>query len=151
MAISDHCATSKMLTLPFFMVESWNFYHRSLACSMLKNSGQKFSNWLLAIFDHCATSKMLTLPIFMLECWNFHQRPLACSISKHSGQKIFKLTFGHFWPLCNIKNANFAIFHARKLKFSPETPCLLNFKTQWSEKFQIDFWPFLTTVQHQEC
>ena len=87
---------------------------------------------------------MLTLPFFMLETWNFHQRPLAWSILKHSGQKNFKLTFGHLWPLCNIQNAIFAIFQARQLKFSPQTPCLLFFKKQWSISFQSffhQFWP----------
>ena len=81
------------------------------------------------------------MPFFVLESWNFHHRPLAWSFSKHSGQIFFKLTFDKFWPLCNIKNANFAIFHARELKFSPKSPCLIFFITQWSILFQIDFWP----------
>ena len=32
-----------------------------------------------------------------------------------------KLNLYHFWPLCNTKIANFAIFHDKKLKFSPQT------------------------------
>ena len=49
---------------------------------------------------------------------------------------FFKLTFDHLWPgHC---------FHARELKFSPQVPCLLFFKSQWSQFLKIKFWPFLT-------
>ena len=73
---------------------------------------------------------------------------------RHTGStkvsNFVKLNFYHFWPLCNTKNANFAIFHAKKLKFSPQNRCLSFAKTQWSHSF-IDYWPFLTTVHHQKC
>ena len=73
---------------------------------------------------------------------------------RHTGStkvsNFVKLNFYHFWPLCNTKNANFAIFHAKKLKFSPQNRCLIFVKTQWSHSF-IDYWPLLTTVHHQKC
>ena len=108
---------------------------------------KSFSNWLLTIFDHCATSKMLSLPFFMLK---FSQQTPCLTFFKTHWSNVFKLTFDHFWPLCNIKNTNFDIFYARKLKFSQQTPCQISFIKQWSNLFQINFWPFLTTLQHQK-
>ena len=48
----DQCARSKMLNLPFIMIETWYFYQRPLACSFSKHSGNFFSNWILTFFDH---------------------------------------------------------------------------------------------------
>ena len=90
------------------------------------------------------TIKCLILTSKACSGLKFSPQPPCLNFSKHSGKLFFKLTFDHFWPLCNIKNNIFAIFHSRELKFSPQTPCLIFLKTQWSNFFKLTydhFWP----------
>ena len=96
------------------------------------------SNWSLNFFDHCATSTMLTLPFFMLESWNFHPCLL---FFKTQCQRFLKSNYGIFLPLCNTKNANFAIFDGRVLEFSPDSLSTLNESTM-AKICEIRFWPF---------
>ena len=115
-----------MLPLPFFMLDCWNFYHRPLAWSLSKHSGQSFFK---SMFDHfwpLCNIKKFNFANFHARELIFSKHPLPALFQKHSGQMFFKLTFEYFWPLCNIKNANITIF--RMLTFLPQTPCLLFFK-----------------------
>ena len=122
--IFDHCATSKMLTLLFVMLESWHFHYIPLADLFESTLVKFFSNLYCTNFDHC-TSKMLTLPFFMLESWNFHHRSLACYFSKKNNVQylyLVKFIFHRLWPVCNIKNANFATLVAVRVQKSKPSP-----------------------------
>ena len=107
----------------FFLKTQWSFF---------------FLNWLLTIFDQAT--------VFMLESWNFHHRYLARSFFKTQWSQFLKIKF---WPFLTFDHfatskMHLAMFHARGLKFSPQTPCLLFFKTQWSILFKLNydlFWP----------
>ena len=57
----------------------------------------------------------------MPESWNFHKRILVKLKSKQSGQKYVKLDFDILTTV-HHKNANIAIFYARKLESSLKNP-----------------------------
>ena len=135
-----HCATSKMLTLPFFMLESWDFHHRPLACSFSKYSAQNFQ---IDFWPLC-NIRNVNFAILHAKRLEFSPQTPCFLYVKTQWSNFFKLTFDLFWPLCSMKNANFAIFHDRKLKFSPQTPCLFKIKIQLSNFFKLTFdhfWP----------
>ena len=122
LTIFDHCTVQhQKCQLCHFSWKRAEIFTTDPLPDLFQNTVVKFYYWVLTIYDHCATPKMPTLPFFMVESWNFHNRSLAWSFSIHNGQFIFKLTFDHFWPLCTIKNANFAILHPKKLKFLMNT------------------------------
>ena len=91
-----HCATSKMLTLPFFMLESWNFHFIPLVWSFQNTVVKVVWNRLFTIFDHCATQKISTLPFLMLEIWNFPTDPLPALFQKTVVKNFFFWLFTVF-------------------------------------------------------
>ena len=78
---------------------------------------------------------------------------MRCFLLTLCDYKVVQSTFTYFvinfWPLCTTKNAKFAIFGARGLKFSLQASYLLCMKIKcFNQLFHIfwsDFWPLCTT------